>query len=494
MAKFLSRSGRAGVALLAALCLLCASVLLTAGAGAYVPGTYQISDPAGLNIRSGPSADTDKLGAIPYRETVTVTAVEGNFGRTAYRGIEGWICLDYATLMAPADPDPDPGPTPELPGDVNGDGSVNSSDARLVLQASVEAVTLTEQEALRADVTGDGAVNSTDARWILQAAVSGGGADEPYTPILQESPVDETVYTSRIQLRNTSTGTVYSGETREGLQLAVASLVKHESGSSRLAEKSTAAWQAQAVLCYTQLAEICYDSGMYSIALGSDLDLDDANDRRLYDAVGEVLGIKLMDLSQATDYDRLALIFYFATAPGTTASCHKVYTANLPYLQSVSSPETEALVSYYYGGNDSLIRTVTIGYTELLAELEDFVGYPLEAETDPSQPFPLYAVEYDGNYVYRTNLYYLNRRGEKTPVTGYDVRRALGLRSHAFEVVAQDGDTLTLQVSGNGHGVGYSQIGAAIYANEYGWTYDQILAHYFSITPTSPQQLCLPRW
>lgn len=492
MSRYIYRTGRAGVAFFTALCLLCASVLLTAGAATYVPGAYQIADPAGLNIRSGPSADTDKLGAIPYRETVTVTEVQGNFGRTVYRGIEGWICLDYALLLTPTEPEPEP----ELRGDVNADGAVNSSDARMVLQATIEAISLSEQEALRADVTGDGKINSTDARWILQTAVGGGGAspDDPFTPTLHESPVDESVYASRIRLRNTSTGTVYSGETREGLQMAVTALVKHESGSSRLAEKSTAAWQAQAVLCYTQLAEICYDSGMYSIALGRDLDLNNPNDRRLYDAVGEVLGIKLMDLSQSADYDKLALIFYFATAPGTTASCHKVYTANLPYLQSVGSPETEELVSYYYDGNDTLTRTVTIGYTELLEELSDFVGYPLEAETDAAQPYPFYAVEYDGNYVYRTNLYYYNRRGERTSVTGYDVRRALGLRSHAFEVIAQDGDTLTLQVSGNGHGVGYSQIGGAIYANDYGWTFDQILAHYFSITPDSPQQLCLPRW
>ncbi len=487
MSYYMKQAGRAGVALLTALCVLCATVLLTTGAAAYVPGAYQVSDAAGLNIRSGPSADTDKLGAIPYRETVTVTQVEGNFGRTVYRGIEGWICLDYATLLTPSDT--------VTPGDVNDDGAVDSKDARLVLQAAVDAVSLTDAEFERADITGDGVVDSSDARRILQITVGNGGSgDGPVTPVLHESPVDESVYASRIRLHNTSTGTVYSGETREGLQMAVTALVKHEIGSARLAEKSTAAWQAHAVLSYTHLAEICYDSRTYSIALGSDPDLNNAVDKRIYDAVGEVLGIKLMDLSKTSEYDKLALIFYFASAPGTTASCHKVYTANLPYLQSVSSPETEELVDYYYGSSGSLTRTTQIGYTELLRELEDLVGYPIEAETNSEEPYTLYAVEYDGNYVYRTNLYYYNKNGVKTSVTGYDVRRAMGLRSHAFEVTAQDGDTLTLQVSGHGHGVGFSQIGAAIYANEYGWTYDQILAHYFSITPTSPQQLCLPRW
>ena len=56
-------------------------------------------------------------------------------------------------------------------GDVNGDGSVNSSDARMVLQYTVELIPLTEEQLARANMNGDGLVNSSDARMILQAAV-----------------------------------------------------------------------------------------------------------------------------------------------------------------------------------------------------------------------------------------------------------------------------------------------------------------------------------
>lgn len=56
-------------------------------------------------------------------------------------------------------------------GDVNDDGKINSSDARLVLQATVEFVELTPEQAQRADVNGDGAIDSRDARWILQKTV-----------------------------------------------------------------------------------------------------------------------------------------------------------------------------------------------------------------------------------------------------------------------------------------------------------------------------------
>ena len=64
------------------------------------------------------------------------------------------------------------------PGDVNGDGTVNSSDARRVLQATVRLVQLDPVEQEAADVNGDGMVNSNDARWILQATVELRGSDD----------------------------------------------------------------------------------------------------------------------------------------------------------------------------------------------------------------------------------------------------------------------------------------------------------------------------
>ncbi len=60
---------------------------------------------------------------------------------------------------------------PQQSGDVNGDGKVNSSDARLVLQYTVELIQLTEEQLARANMNGDTLVNSSDARMILQAAV-----------------------------------------------------------------------------------------------------------------------------------------------------------------------------------------------------------------------------------------------------------------------------------------------------------------------------------
>ncbi|MBQ7038394.1 MAG: stage II sporulation protein D [Clostridia bacterium] len=65
-----------------------------------------------------------------------------------------------------------------------------------------------------------------------------------------------------------------------------------------------------------------------------------------------------------------------------------------------------------------------------------------------------------------------------TNYTGKQVREALGLRSACFSVThGTDGFTFT--VSGYGHGVGMSQHGAKAMA-EQGFTYDEILRHYYT--------------
>lgn len=58
-----------------------------------------------------------------------------------------------------------------MAGDINGDGVVNTTDARLALQAAVEKIELSESQRQIADVSGDGTVDTTDARLLLQYAV-----------------------------------------------------------------------------------------------------------------------------------------------------------------------------------------------------------------------------------------------------------------------------------------------------------------------------------
>jgi UPF0755 protein len=56
-------------------------------------------------------------------------------------------------------------------GDVNGDGGIDSSDARIVLQASVGKLALSTAKTEAADTDGSGSIDSSDARLILQYSV-----------------------------------------------------------------------------------------------------------------------------------------------------------------------------------------------------------------------------------------------------------------------------------------------------------------------------------
>ena len=58
-----------------------------------------------------------------------------------------------------------------IKGDVNMDTKINSADALLVLQHSVQTITLTESQRNFADMNSDKKVNSMDALMILQKSV-----------------------------------------------------------------------------------------------------------------------------------------------------------------------------------------------------------------------------------------------------------------------------------------------------------------------------------
>lgn len=60
---------------------------------------------------------------------------------------------------------------PMKKGDVNGDGVVDTTDARIILQAAVGKLSLTDAQKVLADINGDGVIDTTDARLILQTAV-----------------------------------------------------------------------------------------------------------------------------------------------------------------------------------------------------------------------------------------------------------------------------------------------------------------------------------
>ena len=57
---------------------------------------YTITSDNGVNLRSGAGTSYDKLTAIPYNTTVTVTKTQNGWGYTSYDGKKGWFALEYA--------------------------------------------------------------------------------------------------------------------------------------------------------------------------------------------------------------------------------------------------------------------------------------------------------------------------------------------------------------------------------------------------------------
>ena len=76
-----------------------------------------------------------------------------------------------------------------------------------------------------------------------------------------------------------------------------------------------------------------------------------------------------------------------------------------------------------------------------------------------------------GKYIFGMSI------DSKANATGKAIAALFGLRSNAFDISFKD-DVFTFTSYGWGHGVGMSQWGACMYAR-HGYTYDQILTHYY---------------
>jgi stage II sporulation protein D len=149
---------------------------------------------------------------------------------------------------------------------------------------------------------------------------------------------------------------------------------------------------------------------------------------------------------------------FHASSPGQTEDSASVWSA-LPYLVAVSSPETVEAVP-------NLVSSVTVSDTELAQAL----GFT--ATGDPSQW--VQGIRYTDSGRVRALL--LNGQ----VYTGAAVRTALGLKSTAFSLVWTE-DGFVFLVAGSGHGVGLSQQGANLLADQ-GLSYEAILAHYYTGT------------
>ena len=179
---------------------------------------------------------------------------------------------------------------------------------------------------------------------------------------------------------------------------------------------------------------------------------------------------KLLRAIRETDgrivlYDDAPILAVFCSSvAGSTQNAAAVWMSDLPYLQSVSSPESEQLVPNYY----STVRFRAEEFRSLI-----LAAYPAADLSGSPEGWIRDIVRNDAGFV--TSL----RVGGVT-LRGNEARTILSLRSPSFTVEA-DADTITFHVTGYGHGVGLSQYGANALAKE-GKNCEQILTHYFTGT------------
>ncbi len=153
------------------------------------------------------------------------------------------------------------------------------------------------------------------------------------------------------------------------------------------------------------------------------------------------------------------LAVFFSSSAGRTQGAQEVWQDELPYLKSVESPETAAIVPNYY----STVHFTADEFRSLLA-----AAYP---QADTSRRRCIDSItRNDAHYVSRVETLGLTLRGN-------ELRAVLGLRSPYFEV-EESGDELVFHVTGYGHGVGLSQYGANAMAKD-GADYRGILTHYY---------------
>lgn len=159
-----------------------------------------------------------------------------------------------------------------------------------------------------------------------------------------------------------------------------------------------------------------------------------------------------------------ALTVFHSSSAGMTMAAQDVWSSALPYLVSVSSPETEATVP---GFRSRAVFPIAQLRGMLLSALPQ-----AQLTGNASNWFTAMRQQSNGTV---TSL-----KVGGVEVSGNQLRTILGLRSACF-TLAFEGESVVFYVTGYGHGVGMSQYGANVLAAG-GMDYREILAWYYTGT------------
>ena len=173
---------------------------------------------------------------------------------------------------------------------------------------------------------------------------------------------------------------------------------------------------------------------------------------------------------------RVAFTPYFASAAFGTNPSEDVWGSSRPYLVAVESPYDQQ-----YASNWQNTRVFT--EQEVADRAMEKLGVDLYAYSEDPNDWFGDIVKNSSGYVTSLRLGTATITGQKLQVNVLAGFPGRDIRSAAFDIAYADGN-FSITCYGYGHGCGLSQYGAWGYAAN-GWTYDQILAHYFPGTSLS---------
>ncbi|MCC8130900.1 MAG: SpoIID/LytB domain-containing protein [Ruminococcus sp.] len=208
---------------------------------------------------------------------------------------------------------------------------------------------------------------------------------------------------------------------------------------------------------------------------------------KYYEAQGEYASVtlksnvpdKIIECVEAVDglamyYDgEYILSTYCAATAGVTCSSENVWGGDREYLQSVVS-------EYDFLDTDNYGRVTTYTAEELKKKIESKTNITLSDDYENWIQILSYN---DGGYVGNIAIDGHTTAvvsGTERTLTAYVFRTyILNIRSTCFTVSYSNG-VFTFVTYGYGHGVGMSQEGANLYVIYAGYTFDQILHHYYT--------------
>lgn len=262
---------------------------------------------------------------------------------------------------------------------------------------------------------------------------------------------------------------VYNHKTNEINELSAENYIFCVLAAEMPASYEIEALKAQAVAAYTFACRRKQTSSNKNYDISTDYTVDqayiseaearenwgekaDEYTEKLKKAVAETLGYII------TYQGNTALSVYHSVSAGKTEKAVNVWGSEIPYLIAVNS-SADCLADNYI----SSLEFSSQDFSEKLKDLCTFSGGP---ETWVGKN-----VCTESGYVKEISIC-------QTQLSGADVRSALKLASSAFDITFKD-DVFTVTCRGYGHGVGMSQHGANIMAQQ-GSSFKEILSHYYS--------------